>query len=186
MQRPRQGESRTLAALIAAAALCVVMTASGAGLAGGVRLEVLPQHWQDDNGHALSLGALSGQRVVLTMAYANCHRICPMTIDGLKRLQLALDAKGEQAQFLIVGYDPENEDAATWRQYRHSHHLERANWHFMTGSLADTLQLAHQLQFELWKYDEHVMHDSRVLVFDVQGVLSHEFGPDTDNWSAAL
>ena len=30
------------------------------------------------------------------------------------------------------------------------------------------------------------MHDSRVLVFDVQGVLSHEFGPDTDNWSAAL
>ena len=56
----------------------------------------------------------------------------------------------------------------------------------ITGSLASTVQLARQLHFELWKYDEHVMHDSRVVVFDGQGLLSHEFGPDTDNWSAAL
>ena len=93
-----------------ASVLCAVAMAHGAGLAGGVRLAVLPQSWRDDSGRPISLAGLSGQRVVLTMAYANCHRICPATIEGLKRLQAALDAKGEQAEFVIVGYDPENED----------------------------------------------------------------------------
>ncbi|HXA35419.1 MAG TPA: SCO family protein [Steroidobacteraceae bacterium] len=169
-----------------ASVLCAVAMAHGAGLAGGVRLAVLPQSWRDDSGRPISLAGLSGQRVVLTMAYANCHRICPATIEGLKRLQAALDAKGEQAEFVIVGYDPENEDPATWHRYRSSHRLGRSNWHFVTGSVGDTAQLARQLHFELWKYDEHVMHDSRVLLFDSNGLLSREFGPDTKDWSSVL
>src|ERR1700730_16088078 len=52
-----------------------------AELAGVVRLAVLPPSWQEDNGKVLSLSDLSGRHVVLTMAYANCHRICPMTIE---------------------------------------------------------------------------------------------------------
>ena len=166
--------------------LCVGGSAHGTGLVGGVRLAVLPQSWLADSGRPISLTGLSGQRVVLTMAYANCHRICPTTIESLKRLQTALDAKGEHVEFVIVGYDPENEDAATWRHYRSSHHLGRSNWHFITGSVADTAQLARQLHFELWKYDEHVMHDSRVLVFDINGLLARELGPETNDWSSAL
>ena len=165
---------------------CAAAVAHGAGLAGGVRLAVLPQSWRDDTGRSISLTGLSGQRVVLTMAYANCHRICPMTIEGLRRLQAALDAKGEHAEFVIVGYDPENEDPATWRHYRSSHHLERSNWHFVTGSVTDTARLARQLHFELWKYDEHVMHDSRVLLFDSQGLLTRELGPKSEDWSSVL
>jgi protein SCO1/2 len=157
-----------------------------AALAGGVRLSALPQSWQDDSGKSLSLSDFPGQAVVLTMAYANCHRICPMTMAGLWRLQAAMDAKGTRAEFVVVGYDPENEDSATWRQYRRSHHLERSNWHFVSGSTADTAQLARQLHFELWKYDEHVMHDSRVLVFDAQGLLARELGPKADYAAGAL
>jgi protein SCO1/2 len=151
-----------------------------------VRLAGLPQRWQDDNGKSLSLADLSGQRVVLTMAYANCHRICPMTIVALKQLQAAIDAKGGHAEFVVVGYDPANENAATWRRYRRSHHLERSNWHFVTGTVPDTAQLARQLHFELWKYDEHVMHDSRVLLFDAHGLLARELGPEADFGSGAL
>lgn len=169
-----------------ACTFCMAALAGGAGLAGGVRLAVLPQSWRDDAGNAMSLTGLAGQRVVLTMAYANCHRICPMTIEDLKRLQGAFDEKGEHAEFVIVGYDPENEDPATWRQYRLSHHLERANWHFITGSVSDTARLARQLHFELWKYDEHVMHDSRVLLFDSHGLLTRELGPETEDWSRVL
>lgn len=177
---------RSWMAAALAATLCVSTVAHGAGLAGGVRLAVLPQVWRDDSGQAMSLTALSGQRVVLTMAYANCRRICPITIENLKRLQSAFDAKGEQAEFVVVGYDPENEDPATWRHYRSKHHLDRSNWHFITGAVADTAQLARQLHFELWKYDEHVMHDSRVLLFDSSGLLSREFGPETKDWSSVL
>jgi cytochrome oxidase Cu insertion factor (SCO1/SenC/PrrC family) len=151
-----------------------------------MRLEVLPQSWLDDSGQAMSLTEFAGQRVVLTMAYANCRRICPMTFEALKHMQAVFDAKSERAEFVIVGYDPANEDPATWRHYRSSHHLNRSNWHFVTGTVAETTQLARQLHFELWKYDEHVMHDSRVLVFDANGLLAREFGPATNDWSSAL
>ncbi len=173
-------------AAVLACCICAAAAARGAGLVGGVRLELLPQRWLDDDNSRISLSGFAGQRVVLTMAYANCHRICPMTIAALERLQSALDAKGQHAQFVVVGYDPDNEDAATWRGYRRSHRLLHPNWHFLTGSADDTARLARQLHFERWKYDEHVMHDSRVLVFDTNGLLAHEFAPGIDDWSDAL
>jgi protein SCO1/2 len=184
-QRETSRPQRMAAALLVC--LCgVAAIARGAGLDGGVRLGLLPQYWQDDSGKVISLAELSGQRVVLTMAYANCHRICPMTIERLKRMQSTFDARGERAEFVIVGYDPENEDFATWRQYRRSHRLQRLNWHFVTGSVTDTARLARQLRFERWKYDEHVMHDSRVLSFDPHGLLEREVGADSGDWSGAL
>jgi cytochrome oxidase Cu insertion factor (SCO1/SenC/PrrC family) len=166
--------------------LWVAAVAHGAGLAGGVRLAMLPQSWLDDSGQPASLTAFAGQHVVLTMAYANCRRICPMTIEGLKHLQSALDANGERAEFVIVGSDPANETAATWRHYRSSHHLDRPNWHFFTGTVADTTQLARQLHFELWKYDEHVMHESRVLLFDGNGLLARERSSEIEELSSAF
>ena len=186
MQRRKAFSYRMRFAVMLFCGLCVAAAAArSAGLVGGVRLAVLPQSWRDDNGKPISLTGFTGQRVVLTMAYANCHRICPMTIAALRRLQAALDAKGEQAEFVVVGYDPENDDPATWRHYRLSHELDRSSWHFLTGSVADTAQLARQLHFERWKYDEHVMHDSRVLGFDSHGLLARELGAETGDWSDA-
>jgi len=172
--------------LLSGACLPATNASPAPGLVGGIRLDMLPQGWRDDRNQAFALNDLAGRRVVLTMAYANCHRICPMTINALKDLQSSLDARGEQADFVIVGYDPDNEDAATWHQYRRSHHLPRANWHFLSGSHDDTEQLARQLGFSFWKYDEHVMHESRAVVFDARGLLTAEFGPDTRGWTAAL
>ena len=186
MQRREAFPYRFAVAAVLLCGLSVAAAAHGAGLVGGVRLAVLPQSWRDDSGSPISLSGFIGQRVVLTMAYANCHRICPMTIAALERLQAALDAKGEHAEFVVVGYDPENDDPAAWRHYRHSHRLDRPSWHFLTGTDADTAQLARQLHFERWKYDEHVMHDSRALVFDTHGLLTRELGPETGNWSDAL
>ena len=162
---------------LALALIALAGAVSAASLPGSTRLALLPQAWTDDSGKPLALTSLTGETVVLTMAYANCHRVCPMTIDQLKRLQASFDAAGRKAEFVIVGYDPENENAATWRDYRKSHRLNRSNWHFITGSLEDTTRLARALNFELWKYDEHVMHDSHVLLFDPDGVLAHELDP---------
>lgn len=177
------------AALLVAVAAIAGVLASTAACADGIsstRLAQLPQGWRDDRGESFELTGLVGHRVILTMAYASCHQICPQTIDGLRRLQKKLDARGESADIVVVGYDPENEDPATWHQYRASHHLARANWHFLSGSRDGTERLARQLGFEFWKYDEHVMHDSRVLIFDSQGRLASVLGPDTRQWLAAL
>jgi len=171
----------------AAALACVALATAGVARAAAVpQLAQLPQRWQDDDGRELALGQLSGDRVILTMAYASCHRICPATINALAAMQKRLDARGETAAFVVVGYDPDNDDAAAWREYRRRHHLERANWHFLSGTRAHTEQLARALGFDFWKYDEHVMHGSRALVFDASGRLQVALGPETRDWASVL
>jgi cytochrome oxidase Cu insertion factor (SCO1/SenC/PrrC family) len=152
----------------------------------GVRLADLPKIWRDDDGREFPLARLQGQRVILTMAYTSCHDFCPATIALLRQVQRTLDSRGEQAQIVVVGYDPENDDPASWHRYRISRHLSRPNWHFLTGSPHDTERLARALGFDFWKYDEHVMHESRVLVFDSAGTQQAHFGPRTRNWAADL
>ena len=154
--------------------------------AAAVGLGQLPQHWLEDDGSAVALDAFAGHRVVLTMAYAGCHRICPLAIGQLQLMQRRLDARGERADFVVVGYDPENDRPTDWHAFRASRHLERSNWHFLSGSREDTERLARQLGFEFWKYDEHVMHGLRALVFDAQGQLQLELGPETKDWASAI
>src|SRR6266567_7445765 len=62
---------------------------------GSVSLGELPQGWHDDGARDLALTELRGHRVVLTMAYAACHRLCPTTMDEFKRMQRVFDAHGE-------------------------------------------------------------------------------------------
>ena len=155
-------------------------------LRGSVSLGELPQGWRDDRAHDVTLTGLRGHRVVLTMAYAACHRICPITIDELKRMQRVLDARGEIVDFVIVSYDPKNDSPAAWHQYRLSRGLNRDNWHFLSGSQTATEQLAHQLGFPFWKYEEHVMHESRAVLFDSVGVQSAVLGSRNSRWSDAL
>ena len=165
------------------ALLCLGLLVATAAHAAA-QLEQLPQHWRDDQGRALALTELLGQRVFLSMAYTRCRRICPTTMDELQRLQRLLDEHGEQASIVIVGFDPDNDDPQGWRHYRAQRKLERSNWYFLTGTLPETRQLAHQLGFDFWTYDTHVMHDPRVVVFDRLGLLTATVSPGTADWSA--
>jgi len=153
---------------------------------GGVGLEDLPQGWHDDRARELALAGLRGHRVVLTMAYASCHRLCPATMDEFKRMQRVADARGEVVDFVIIGYDPKNDSPAVWHQYRLSRGLDRDNWHFLSGSQAATEQLARQLGFPFWTYDEHVMHESRAVIFDAGGAQRTVLGSRISRWSDAL
>jgi cytochrome oxidase Cu insertion factor (SCO1/SenC/PrrC family) len=139
--------------------------------AAATRLTELPAAWRDDRDQAFDFTALAGRSVVLTMAYASCHRVCPTTMQRLQQLQQDYDRRGVRAEFLVIGYDPDNDDSTAWRQYRQSRHLTRSNWHFLVGTRAEVEQLARQLGFGFWKYDQHVMHASRIVRFDEHGVL---------------
>jgi cytochrome oxidase Cu insertion factor (SCO1/SenC/PrrC family) len=141
-------------------------------------LQALPQVWRNDAGGWFNVHSLGNHPVVLTMAYATCHRICPMTMQRLQWLQQSFDARGVAAEFVIVGYDPETDDAAAWRRYRRNRHLTRANWHFLVGSPQQVRCFAGVLGFEFWKADDHVMHDSRIVYLAPQGALQVDPGPD--------
>ncbi len=175
-------ELRTAAAVLACLALGEpgglhaappVVAAPIAGTLAG-----LPAHWLDDQGQPLDLGSLRDRRLVVTMAYASCHRICPMTIHKLQALQGELDVAGVQATFVVVGYDPDSDDPAAWHEYRRERGLTRPNWLFLTAHDAGQVrQFAQRLGFEYWRYDEHVMHDERVVVLAPGGTLQLSAGP---------
>lgn len=166
---PRHAAGRALLALLATLA-SLAAAATPADLAR-VRLGDLPASWRDDLGQAFDLRSLQGRTVVLTMAYATCHRVCPVTIRDLQQLQQDFDRRGLEAEFIVVGYDPDADDPAAWHQYRRSRHLTRDNWHFLVGTRTDVQRVARQLGFEFWKMDEHVIHDSRIVRFDERGAL---------------
>jgi cytochrome oxidase Cu insertion factor (SCO1/SenC/PrrC family) len=166
---------------LAIAALAAVPSASLA-----LQLEQLPQEWRDDAGRSMPLSALAGHRVILSMAYTNCHWLCPATIHEFQLMQKLLDERGEQASFVIVGYDPERDDAAAWHQYRKNRGLVRGNWYFLSGKREATLQLARALGFDYWNYDEHVIHSPRVAIFDGSGQLAVVSDTSTTNWPKLL
>ena len=176
--RPQQRRPRKQ--LRSAGPLLVVLQLLSAALPGvwstrvcasAPQLAELPADWRDDQSQPFDLRTLQGHAVVLTMAYATCHRVCPMTMRRLQQMQRDFDRRGTSAEFLVIGYDPERDDAAAWHQYRETRHLTRSNWHFLIGTRTTVEQAARRLGFEFWKYDEHVMHDTRILYFDERGTL---------------
>ena len=180
-----------LAALSGAVCPAPVWSASApadaAAHASGGLLSELPAEWRDDLGRSVRLDSLRGERVIFTMAYASCHKICPLTMQHLQQLQRELDARGSAARFVIVGYDPESDDPQAWHQFRTRRQLTRANWWFLSARSAQQVRaFAARLGFNYWKYDEHVIHDGRVVVVDPQGRLQLSFGPGAELDAAAI
>lgn len=170
LQRGATAALRASGALLLTLVL-LVAAAPTALQAAALRLSQLPSTWLDDRGQAFDLRSLQGHAVVLTMAYATCHRVCPTTMSRLQHLQQDFDRRGTSVEILVIGYDPDSDDAAAWHQYRSSRHLIRDNWHFLVGTRAAVEQIARQLGFDFWKYDQHVMHGARIVSFDEHGVL---------------
>jgi protein SCO1/2 len=153
---------------------------------GESTLNRLPSNWRDDQGETLRLQALRGTLIFVTMAYTSCHRICPMTMARLQEVQHDLDARGMSAEFLIVSYDPRNDDSGAWRRYRTRHGLLRGNWHFLNGNLRDTEQLARVLGFEFWRDGDHVMHDYRIVALGHDGVQRGVIDAAHSDWLGLL
>jgi protein SCO1/2 len=149
-------------------------------------LDRLPAEWRDDRNEQMKLTSLQGRRIFVTMAYATCHRICPLTMARLADVQRALDERGLSAEFLIVSYDPGNDDAAAWHRYRTSHGLLRNNWHFLIGTQHDTERLARVLGFEYWQDGDHVMHDFRIVALANDGTEKGVIDSVNGDWRGLL
>lgn len=184
--RKRAMTRRGLSAVVVVLPFLLGAGGTRAAEPGALSFDGLPPRWRDDNGRDLLLTELRGRRVIMTMAYASCRQICPVAMQRLKEMQQELDSRGEPAEFVIVGYDPGRDDPAAWRRYRAARQLTRPNWHFLTGTSADTERLAEALGFPFWKYDEHVMHDFRIVVFDASGAVHAAVNSSRTDWKRVL
>jgi cytochrome oxidase Cu insertion factor (SCO1/SenC/PrrC family) len=137
-----------------------------------------PMKWTDDTGNAVTLSKWRDKPVIITMAYSTCKRFCPMTIQRLREIQKLFDQRKIDAEFVIISYDPQNDTWQTWAEYRKNHHLERPNWHFLTGSPEDTKEVSVLLGMDYWLYDEHIMHNFNIVRLGPTGAIEKVLGWD--------
>lgn len=129
----------------------------------------LPYQFTDDKEQPFQFASWRGGTNIVTFAYAECRKVCAETLHVLERLQADADSAQTSVNFFVVSYDPINDTPQVWETYRAQHNLTRANWHFLTGSVESVHALAARLDFKYWLYDEHVMHDFRILLLDAGG-----------------
>lgn len=123
----------------------------------------LPLIWTDDQGKSVSLSKWQGKPVIITMAYSTCRKFCPMTFARLVELQRLFEQRKIEAEFVVISYDPIGDTLQNWAQYRKIHNLHWNNWHFLTGTPDDTKTVSQMLGMDFWLYDEHVMHNFKIV-----------------------
>ena len=146
--------------LLAAAALLPVVRGVPAETASAYGLAL---RFVDDRGQPRELAEWRGRPVVITMAYGACRSVCTTTLRTLDALQAAADRRSIALDFVIASIDPAEDTPQAWADYRRARGLMRANWTFLSGTPAATRVLAHFLGIRVWRYDEHVMHDMRIV-----------------------
>jgi protein SCO1/2 len=166
--------ARRSAALWLTTLLLLPPALAAAAASEAVNPYALSLQWQDDQGGAVRLEQYRGQPVLLTMAYATCRETCSYALRRLDQLQQEAQQAGQPVQVVVISYDPVNDDARTWSSFRAHHHYVHPNWHFLTGTDATTRALAGALDFKYWAYDEHVVHDFKILLLGADGRLERE------------
>ncbi len=157
-------------------ALASLLMLAGHGAMANVRLDSPAGQlkWTDSNGAEVKLADFRGTPVIMTMAYTACRRTCSSTMLVLKEMQAILERKGRRARFVIISYDPARDSPRAWTDYRNARGLNYSNWHFLTGTAQNTKRIARFLDLDFWNYDEHVMHDFRIVLFDADGRVKRE------------
>jgi len=140
----------------------------------------------DDHGAARALAEWQGRPVVLTMGYGACRSVCSSTLRTLEELQAEADHQGVPIEIVVASIDPQEDTPQAWAQYRKARKLARANWSFLSGSAGDTRRLARFLGLRFWRYDEHLMHDFRIVRLSTDGSIAATLDWDHRDASSLL
>ena len=156
----------------AALGLALAAAAGQAQTVGAASAYGLDLNFVDDHGAPRALAEWRDRPVVIAMAYGACRSVCSSTLRTLEAVQSAADRKGVAIDVVVVTIDPAEDTPQAWAQYRQSHHLLRPNWTFLSGRPGPTRVLARFLGVRFWNYDEHVMHDFKVLRLGPEGAIA--------------
>jgi len=126
----------------------------------------------DEHGASRTLAEWRGRTVVMAMAYGACRSVCSSTLRTLEELQAAADRRGVAIEVVVASIDPAEDTPQAWADYRKSHRLTHVRWTFLCGSAQATRALARFLGVRFWTYDEHVMHDFKVVRLDAGGAIA--------------
>ena len=109
----------------------------------------------------------------MAAVYTTCFETCPRTLVRLHRIYDEFTRAGRNAEFVVVTLDPAIDSPERLQQFKQSRKLP-ASWRLLTGSRHDTEQLMSVLNVEVMDMDAHLVHDSKIVLFDANGVRTAE------------
>ncbi|MGE5181913.1 MAG: SCO family protein [Acidobacteriota bacterium] len=133
-----------------------------------------PWVWLDDHGERAAFSQWRGTPVVLAAMYTTCFETCPRTLAKLKNVYAEFERDHRRAAFIVVTIDPETDTPERLRAFRASRHLPDS-WHLWTGGSAETKELVDLLGIHLMDMESHLVHDSKIVMFDDRGVSTSEY-----------
>jgi protein SCO1/2 len=175
----RSGCCALVLVVVFAAAGCAPQTwKSTAGQRGqaptSLSLYDRPWVWFDDSGARVSFSQMRGTPIVLAVFFTSCHDTCPRTLAKLREVYDQFEREHRRAEFVVVTIDPKTDTPERLRELRKERRLPDA-WHLWTGGAVETRQLADLLGIHEMQMDAHLIHDSRIMQFDTDGLSTLEF-----------
>jgi protein SCO1 len=135
-------------------------------------LDLTPK-WTDENNKTYTMSDFKNKNIIVTMSYTACKKTCPLTtMATLKKIDNYLNKNKIPFEILIFSFDPENDTPKILAQYKADKKITSPNWHFFTGSLADTKELSKLIGLgEFWAMDDHIIHDFKITAINKNGDL---------------
>jgi protein SCO1 len=124
----------------------------------------------DGEGRRVTLGALRGKPVVISLVYTSCYHICPTVTTNLARLvRIAQNALGEDSfSVLTIGFDTPVDTPDRMREF--SKRIgEIDNWSFVSASAETINQLSDEVGFLYFKSPKGFDHLIQATVLDANG-----------------
>jgi protein SCO1/2 len=132
-----------------------------------------PWQWTDDGDRRVTLSRWRGTPIILTAIFTSCHETCPRTLARLHRLQREYELEGRRVEFVLVTLDPVNDTPERLRAFKREQGFPDT-WHMLRGDVEQVRQVADLLGMHVMDMDSHVVHESRIVVFDEQGMRQVE------------
>jgi protein SCO1/2 len=140
----------------------------------------------DQDGRALRLPTLRGQVRILSMFYASCPYVCPLTISTLEHIEKKLTpAQRANLGVVLISLDPQRDTSAALKTLALERNLDETRWRLLHTDGVAVRKIAAVLGIQYRQLEnQNFNHSSALILLDADGralARSSQMGdPDPD------
>jgi protein SCO1/2 len=127
---------------------------------------------RDQAGHPFALASLRGHPVIVSMIYASCAEVCPITVESIRGIRDAVRARtGHEAPpVVLISFDPARDTVAALAMMASMHHVEAPTWRLARPDQGDVRGFAATLGVSYRKRPNGDFdHNVEIALLDAEG-----------------
>lgn len=127
--------------------------------------------FQAGDGRLITLDALRGKPLVLSLVYTSCYHTCPLTTRNLARVVETARTVLGAATFTVatIGFDVANDTPARMRSFARAQGIADPDWYFLSGDTAALAALMSATGFQSVASPRGYDHLVQTTLVDAEG-----------------